>query len=116
MARGPAHPQSVRRFALGVVRADRAEGSVTKSVWASTLGVRGVANEGMGQFSRAMRRLRAAVAVVACTCIAVLVGFVAFVATALDGRPMPPSRADGIVALSGDPQRIREAVDLLAKG
>lgn len=47
---------------------------------------------------------------------AFLVGFVSFVCSIEFAERAPPSRADAIVALTGDPQRIREAADLLAKG
>jgi len=46
----------------------------------------------------------------------VVVGFIAFLSGIEFVERTPLGRADGIVVLSGDPQRIREGVDLLAKG
>lgn len=55
---------------------------------------------------------------VACAALVVLtiVGFFLFVAQLDRDEPQLTDRADGIVALTGGPERIIEAVDLLSKG
>ncbi|MEA1831205.1 YdcF family protein [Methylobacterium durans] len=49
-------------------------------------------------------------------CIALITGFLAFVACLERTERVPPGRADGIVALTGGAERIGEAIDLLAGG
>lgn len=46
---------------------------------------------------------------------AVLAGFIGFVLTIEFVERAPSGRADGIVALSGDPQRVHKALELLAQ-
>ncbi|MCK0206514.1 YdcF family protein [Starkeya koreensis] len=62
------------------------------------------------------RRLRLALLAVALVAGALLAGFAAFVA-GIDGREaQTPRRADGIVVLTGTPDRIVEATNLLIEG
>ncbi|WP_158554774.1 YdcF family protein [Methylovirgula sp. 4M-Z18] len=49
-------------------------------------------------------------------CFVLVVGFFMFVAQLAHDEPELTDRADGIVALTGGPERIIEAVDLLSKG
>ena len=66
--------------------------------------------------SRVLRWFTNALFVTKWACLIVLAGFIAFISGIDFVERTPLGRADGIVVLSGDPQRIREGVDLLAKG
>ena len=66
--------------------------------------------------SRVLRWFTNALFVTKWACLIVLAGFIAFLSGIDFVRRTPSGRADAIVVLSGDPQRIREGVDLLAKG
>lgn len=52
----------------------------------------------------------------ACCAVALLSGFLAFVAALERSERVPEGRADGIVALTGGAQRIGDAIDLLSNG
>lgn len=66
--------------------------------------------------SRVLRWFTNALFVTKWACLIVLAGFIAFLSGIDFVKRTPSGRADAIVVLSGDPQRIREGVDLLAKG
>jgi len=60
--------------------------------------------------------LRIATALLALALVALTWGFVSFVRGIYRLELLPIERADAIVAFSGDPERLRKAVGLLAKG
>src|SRR5215216_1605599 len=60
--------------------------------------------------------LTIATAVLALALVALVWGFVSFIRDIHWLERLPIERADAIVAFSGDPERLRKAVSLLAKG